>query len=124
MRSAATGLLGLAAGCASTTSFAPPEHCSGAIPAGMARIVASRTSSSLGGAVPIAVHDDNQPIGELGPGGRLCWLRHAGTAHVTGYLPANAPHTGRDIDVEAAAGMTVQIEIGLGTPWTVLRAQR
>jgi hypothetical protein len=51
--------------------------------------------------------------GELGPGGRVRWLRHA-----------NVPPTGRDIDVKAAAGATVRIEIGLGTPWTVLLAQR
>jgi hypothetical protein len=106
-----------AAGCASTPSFAPAAHCTAAIPAGMARVVASRTSSSLGGAVPIGVHDDGQPIGELGPGGRVCWLRHAGTAFVTAYLPARAPHTAHDIDLPLAAGETATIETALGAPW-------
>ncbi len=112
------------ASCASTVSFAPAEHCAVAIPPGMARVVAVRTSSALGGAGRFGVLDDGQPIGELGPGGRVCWLRHPGTAYVTATIPARTPHTARDIDVKLGAGETAVLEISLGDPWKVLRVER
>jgi hypothetical protein len=114
----------LAAGCASTQSYAPADHCTTAIPAGMVRVTASRSSSSLGGAVPFGVHDDGQPIGELGPGGRVCWLRHAGTAHVTATIPSRTPHTGRDIDVKLAPGESALLEIALGEQWKLVSVRR
>lgn len=120
MKAATLSMVAIAAvvsGCASTLSFAPAEHCTGAIPAGMARVIASRSSSSLGGAVPFGVHDDGQPIAELGPSGRVCWLRHAGIAHVTAYIPARTPHTARDIDIPLGPGETAVLEISLGDPW-------
>ena len=64
-----------------------------------------------------AVHDDGQPIAELGPSGRVCWLRHAGIAHVTAYIPARTPHTARDIDIPLGPGETAVLEISLGDPW-------
>jgi hypothetical protein len=112
------------AGCASTQSLAPPEHCSAPLPAGMARVIVLRVNSSLGGANSIGVHDDGQTIGQLGPGGRLCWMRHAGTAYVTAYLTAQAPHSGRDIDVKLEPGQTAHLEISLGDPWKLLRIER
>lgn len=121
---ALSALSTFAAGCASTQSFAPAEHCTAAIPAGMARVIASRSSSSLGGAVPFGVHDDGQPIAVLGPSGRVCWLRHAGTAHVTAYIPSHTPHTARDIDVALAPGETAALEIALGEPWKLVRVGR
>jgi len=124
VRAVAVVLGAALAGCASTVSHAPAEHCTAAIPPGMARIVATRSTSSMGGAAGIGVHDDGQPIGELGPGGRLCWLRHAGTAYVSAYITPQAPHTARDIDVKVAPGETVQLTIALGEPWKLVSVGR
>lgn len=129
IESAATKMPALAvailAGCAvGTVSYAPAEHCTAAVPDGMARMVATRTASGGGRLTPIAVYDAGQPIGLLGTG-RLCWLRHAGTALVTGYFtPGQVPMKVYDIDVPVAAGETVLLEVSTGGPWKRLRAER
>ena len=118
-----TGAL-VAAACASTESHVPADQCNGAIPDGMARVVVLRSNSALGGAVSIGLNDDGQPIAVLGPGGRVCWLRHAGTAYLTAYFTLTAPHTARDIDVALAPGETASLEISIGSPWQLLRVGR
>lgn len=113
------------AGCAvGTVTYAPAEHCTAAIPDGMARMVATRINSGGGWITPIAVYDAGQPIGLLGTG-RLCWLRHAGTAFVTGYfVPGQMPLMVHDIDVPVAAGETVLLEVSTSGPWKRLLAER
>ena len=111
------------AGCASTVSYVPANHCDGAIPAGMARIVAGRPGSA-GGAIAISVHDDGQPMGRLGIGGRLCWWRLAGTAYVTAYREPAELRMAHDIDIKVAAGETAEIRITTGSPWELVRVGR
>ncbi len=113
-----------AAACASTESHVPVDQCSGAIPDGMARVIVLRSNSGLGGAVSIGLNDDGQPIAVLGPGGRVCWLRHAGTAWLTAYFTLTAPHTARDIDVALAPGETASLEISIASPWKLLSVGR
>lgn len=114
----------LAPACASTESHAPADHCTSAIPDGMARVIVLRSNSALGGAVSIGLNDDGQPIAVLGPGGRVCWLRHAGTAWLTAYFTLAAPHTARDIEVALASGETASLEISIASPWKLLRVGR
>jgi hypothetical protein len=110
----------MTAGCVSSLIYSPPEHCTVAIPDGMARVVANRAGSFRGGGVPMAIVDDGQPVAQLIRGDRVCWLRHAGIAYVTASMPGFA----RDIDVKLAPGETAVIEIALGEAWKLVRVQR
>jgi hypothetical protein len=114
----------MAAGCVSSLIHVPPEHCTVAIPDGMARVVANRAGTFFGGGVPMAIVDDGQPVAQLIRGDRVCWLRHAGTAHVTAFAPPHNPGFARDIEVKLASGETAVIEIALGEAWKLVRVQR
>ncbi len=72
--------------CASTVRFTPVDFCSQPVNPAMARIVVTRSSSFVGGAVAARVFDNEQPIGDIGNGGRLCWDRFPGLVVLTGEL--------------------------------------
>ena len=72
-----------ASGCASTVKFTPVDFCSQPVNPTMARIVVSRTSAMLAGSYAPRIFDSGQPIGEIGPGGRLCWDRFPGKAVIS-----------------------------------------
>ena len=71
-------------GCASTVSFTPVDFCSQPVNPAMARIVFSRSSSIVGAPEALGIFDSDQPIGSIGPGGKLCWDRFPGKALIVG----------------------------------------
>jgi hypothetical protein len=73
-------LLGLATGCAltSTQAVPMPESSLGPDAADHCRIYAYRAEQTFGSRLHLRVYDNDQLIGRLGPGGYLCWERPAG----------------------------------------------
>ena len=97
-------------GCTSpTVSFTSVDFCSQPVSPAMARMVISRTSSVYGGGYPLRVFDNNQPIGDIGSGGRLCWDRFPGIAVISGRHVLK--YQGREkVDAEQEQSWRVKVE--------------
>lgn len=70
-------------GCVSTVRFTPVDYCKQPVDPKMARIVVSRNSSMVGGGAGMRIFDNDQPIGDVGSGEKLCWDRYPGVSVIT-----------------------------------------
>ena len=103
-------------GCTSTVKFTPVDFCSQPINPTMARIIMSRTNSLYGAAIAVRVFDNGQPIGDVGPGGRLCWNRFPGKA-VISKVAEDILDYPMSVKVEARANTTYHVRSSLTGQW-------
>lgn len=108
-------------GCAGTQSFTPNDFCSTPIGINMARIVMSRRSGfAAGSAVRFRITDDDQPMGDVGPGGQLCWDRYPGIAHIAGEIAfAGKLSRERRTDGNRGKRSIIEIETRVGYTYNV-----
>jgi hypothetical protein len=90
----------LSIGCASTKFYTPEDFCKKPANDQMARIILDRESQFTGGGGTFRVTDNDQPIGDIGPGDRLCWDRYPGTAWVSVKASSQSAKTDKSITGE------------------------
>lgn len=74
-------------GCAAATkSYTPINYCAAPVNSSMARIIVTRRHDIVARGTALKIFDDHQPIGEVGPGGKLCWDRYPGKALITASM--------------------------------------
>ena len=68
-------------------------------------IIVERSSTAVGGMVSCQVYDNSTHVGDLGPGGKLVWLRDPGPMNITIDVDYNLPGSsgilGRNLTVSA-----------------------
>jgi len=102
-----TALLALAS-CASTNQLVPfPDQSVEVENPELGRIYVMRPSS-LGGAISMAVEDDQRLIGHTGPDSYLCWEREPGTATITGRAENVAT-----LSIDVTAGSVTYVHQGM-----------
>lgn len=97
-------------GCASTTRFTPIDYCSQPVNPEMARIILTRVNEFGGGGAIIRIFDNEQPLGDVGPGGRLCWDRYPGITILRGEMSSGNRKRGWDIDLITEANETYYLQ--------------
>ena len=104
-------------GCASTRSFTLVDYCSKPVNPTMARMVAYRESAFGGGAVAVRVFDNDQPVGDIGPGGRLCWDRYPGESLIYGMNKNGARYPQWHVEVDTKANTTYHLSLPISSQW-------
>ena len=108
-------------GCSTVDSFLPEDFCAKPINPTMARIEFTRIWQLGGAAGPIGIYDNDQPIGNIGPGAKICWDRFPGSSTIVGrnvYNPDWGANNWR-VEIDAKANTVYYVKGGIFGKWSV-----